>query len=111
MMKMKLYPNGPPRSEPPKPKLPPSKEEFAARKARQAQEGVAAMADYEREQRATLERTARLRAERLARDAKLAGKAKTNDAKTNDAKTNDVKPRGAKVSKAKVSDVNAGDVA
>jgi hypothetical protein len=67
---MKMYPNGAPRSEDPKPKPPPSREELAARKARQAQEGIAAMAEYERQQRATLERTARLRAERLAREAK-----------------------------------------
>ncbi len=86
-MRMKLYPKGPPRSEPSTPKPPPSKEDLAARKARQALEGVAAMADYQREQRATLERTARLRAERLAREAKPAArsKAKTGDSKTGDA--------------------------
>jgi hypothetical protein len=83
---MKLYPKGPPRSEPAQPKPSPSKEDLAARKARQAQEGVAAMADYQREQRATLERTARLRAERLARETKLArGKVKAGDTKTGDA--------------------------
>jgi len=81
---MKLYPKGPPRSEPPQPKPPPSKEDLAARKARQAQEGIAAMAEYQREQRATLERTARLRAERLAREAKLTRKAETGT-KTGDA--------------------------
>jgi hypothetical protein len=70
---MKLYPKGPPRSEPTKPKPPPSKEDLAARKARQAQEGISAMAEYEQRQRATLERTARLRAERLAREAKQNG--------------------------------------
>ncbi len=58
------------RSEPTKPKPPPSKEELAARKARQVQEGISAMAEYQQKQRATLERTARLRAARLAREAK-----------------------------------------
>jgi hypothetical protein len=67
-MKTRLYPKGLPRSEPATPKLPPSREDLATRKARQAQEGVAAMAEYEQQQRATLERTARLRAERLARE-------------------------------------------
>jgi hypothetical protein len=67
---MKLYPKGPLRSEPAKPKPPPSREDLAARKARQAQEGLSAMAEYEQKQRATLARTARLRAERLAREAK-----------------------------------------
>ena len=81
-MRMKSYPNGAPRSEPTKPKLPPSREELAARKARQAQEGIAAMAEYQRQQRATLARTERLRAARLAREAKgLARKAETNDAR------------------------------
>lgn len=76
-MRMKLYPKGPPRSEPAKPKPPPSKEELAARKARQALEGQSAMAEYRRNQQATLERTARLRALRLAREAK-------NESKNND---------------------------
>jgi hypothetical protein len=67
-MKTRLYPQGPPRSEPAAPKLPPSREDLATRKARQALEGVSAMAEYEQQQRATLERTERLRAERLARD-------------------------------------------
>jgi hypothetical protein len=66
------------RSEPTKPKPPPSKEELAARKARQVQEGISAMAEYQQQQRATLERTARLRAARLAREAK-------NTAKNSDA--------------------------
>jgi hypothetical protein len=89
-MKMKMYPKGPPRSEPTTPKPPPSKEELAARKARQAQEGVLAMKEYEQQQRATLERTARLRAERLARDVKArARNAKTRDIKTGDVKTGD----------------------
>ena len=69
-MMTKLYPNGPPRSEPAPSKPPPSREDLAARKARQAQEGISAMAEYEQKQRATLERTARLRAARLAREAK-----------------------------------------
>ena len=69
-MKMRSYPNGPAHSEPAKATLPPSKEERAKRKERQAQEGVSAMAEYERKQRALLERTARLRAERIAREAK-----------------------------------------
>jgi len=67
-MKTRLYPKGPPRSEPATPKLPPSREDLATRKARQALEGVSAMAEYEQQQRATLERTERLRAERLARE-------------------------------------------
>ena len=69
-MKTRLYPQGPPRSEPATPKLPPSREDLATRKARQALEGVSAMAEYEQQQRATLERTERLRAERLAREKK-----------------------------------------
>ena len=73
-MKTRLYPKGPPRSEPATPKLPPSREDLATRKARQALEGVSAMAEYEQQQRATLERTARLRAERLAREKKSNGK-------------------------------------
>jgi hypothetical protein len=66
------------RSAPATPKPPPSKEDLAARKARQLQEGMSAMAEYQQQQRATLERTARLRAARLAREAK--NKAKNNDA-------------------------------
>ena len=69
-MMTRLYPKGPPRSEASKPKPPPSREELAARKARQALEGQSAMAEYRRDQQATLQRTARLRAERLARGAK-----------------------------------------
>jgi hypothetical protein len=89
-MMMKLYPKGPPRSEPTNPKPPPSKEELAARKARQAQEGVLAMKEYEQQQRATLERTAKLRAERLARDAKpRARKAKTGDKSADNANAGD----------------------
>jgi hypothetical protein len=89
-MRMKLYPKGPPRSEPTAPKPPPSKEDLAARKARQAEEGVLAMAEYQRQQKETLERTARLRAERLARDTKArARKAKTGDAKNGDARAGD----------------------
>jgi hypothetical protein len=90
-MNMKLYPKGPVRSEPTAPKPPPSKEELAARKARQAQEGVLAMKEYEQQQRATLERTARLRAERLAREAKpRTRKAKTGaNANAADANTGD----------------------
>jgi hypothetical protein len=81
---MKLYPKGPPRSEPTKPKPPPSKEDLAARKARQAEEGVLAMAEYQQQQKAMLERTARLRAERLARERAAARNDKTS-AKTGDA--------------------------
>lgn len=77
-MMTKLYPKGPARSAPTKPKPPPTREELAARKARQAEEGISAMAEYQQKQRATLERTARLRAERLAREAQDIGpKAKT----------------------------------
>jgi hypothetical protein len=88
---MKLYPKGPPRSEPTTPKPPPSKEDLAARKARQAEEGVLALAEYQQQQKETLERTARLRAERLARDeAKArARKSKAGDAKSGDARTGD----------------------
>ena len=75
-MKTRLYPKGPPRSEPATPKLPPSREDLATRKARQALEGVSAMAEYEQQQRATLERTARLRAERLARERRAAAREK-----------------------------------
>jgi hypothetical protein len=95
MMKMKLYPKGPPRSEPSQPKPPPSKEDLAARKARQAEEGVLAMAEYERQQKETLERTARLRAERLAREAKAReakareSKARTRKSKGGEANTGD----------------------
>jgi hypothetical protein len=81
---MKLYPKGPPRSEPTKPKPPASKEDLAARKARQAEEGVLAMKEYQRQQQETLARTARLRAERLARERAEARKDKSS-AKTGDA--------------------------
>jgi hypothetical protein len=77
---MKLYPKGAPRSEPTQPKPPPSKEDLAARKARQAEEGVLAMAEYQRQQKETLERTARLRAERLAREAKSRSRKAKNGA-------------------------------
>ena len=40
-----------------------------ARKIAQADEGRTAMADYQREQAATLARTAKLRAQRLAKEA------------------------------------------
>lgn len=69
-MRTRLYQKGPPRSEPTAPKPPPSKEDLAARKARQAEESRSAMVEYEQKQRAVIERTARLRAERLAREAK-----------------------------------------
>jgi hypothetical protein len=69
-MKLTLYAKGAPRSEPAPARIPPSKEEVKARKAKQAEDGVLAMAEYEQHQRATLEKTARLRAERLARDVK-----------------------------------------
>ncbi len=65
-----LYSKGPPRSEPTTPKPPPSREDLAARKAREAQEATSAKVEYEQKHRAMLERTARLRAERLAREAK-----------------------------------------
>jgi hypothetical protein len=87
-MKPRLYPNGPPRSEPASPKPPPSREDLATRKARQAQEGVSAMAEYEQQQRATLERTARLRAERLARETKKTSAQKSTASKTVARKTN-----------------------
>jgi len=80
-MKTRLYPKGPPRSEPAPPKLPPSREDLASRKARQALEGVSAMAEYEQQQRATLERTARLRAERLARETKKTSAQKSTASK------------------------------
>lgn len=79
-MKLRLYPKGPPRSEPTPARVPPSKEELKARKAKQAEEGVLAMAEYEQHQRATLEKTARLRAERLAREAKNGAKKKSSAA-------------------------------
>jgi hypothetical protein len=80
-MKTRLYPKGPPRSEPATPKLPPSREDLATRKARQALEGVSAMAEYEQQQRATLERTERLRAERLARETKKTSAQKSTASK------------------------------
>jgi hypothetical protein len=43
-------------------------EPLAVRKKRQAEEGSQAMADYRRTERATCQRMAALRAERLARD-------------------------------------------
>jgi hypothetical protein len=42
------------------------RESLEIRKAKRAEEAVSAMADYEQNQRTTLERTAKLRAERLA---------------------------------------------
>jgi hypothetical protein len=39
------------------------------RRAQQKEEGISAMAEYKQKQRATLERTAKLRAERLAQQA------------------------------------------
>ena len=50
---------------------PPRRDTIAlrARQAKQAEDGVSAMAEYEQKQRATLERTAKLRAERLAQQA------------------------------------------
>lgn len=107
-MSMKLYPKGPPRSEPGKPKPPPSKEDLAARKARQAQEGLAAMAEYEQQQRATIERIARLRAERLAHEAELAGKAEPANTKTGNAKTVNGKSGNAESSNAKSSNARSG---
>jgi hypothetical protein len=84
-MKTRLYPKGPPRSEPAAPKPPPSREDLATRKARQALESVSAMAEYEQQQRATLERTARLRAERLAREKKKKSNGKDTAAKKTNA--------------------------
>jgi hypothetical protein len=45
------------------------RESLQARRAKRADEAVSAMAEYEHNQRATLERTAKLRAERLAQQA------------------------------------------
>jgi hypothetical protein len=45
------------------------REALEIRKAKRAEEAVSAMAEYERDQRAVLERTAKLRAERLAQQA------------------------------------------
>jgi hypothetical protein len=89
-MKTRLYPKGPPRSEPATSKLPPSREDLATRKARQALESVSAMAEYHQQQRATLERTARLRAERIAREKneRLAREKKSNGKDTAAKKTN-----------------------
>ena len=47
-----------------------SREELAARRTRMAEDGTRAMAEYLAEQQATAEKTARLRAARMARDAK-----------------------------------------
>jgi hypothetical protein len=95
-MKTRLYPQGPPRSEPATPKLPPSREDLATRKARQALEGVSAMAEYEQQQRATLERTERLRAERLARETKKTSAQKSTASQKNTAS----KPAARKTSAA-----------
>jgi hypothetical protein len=46
-----------------------NREALLVRKAKHAVEAVSAMAEYEQGQRATLERTAKLRAERLALQA------------------------------------------
>jgi hypothetical protein len=86
-MKTRLYPKGPARSEPATPKLPPSREDLATRKARQAQEGISAMAEYEQKLRATLERTARLRAERLARETNKTSAQKSTASKPSARKT------------------------
>jgi hypothetical protein len=45
------------------------RESLEIRKAKRAEEAVSAMAEYEKNQRAMLERTAKLRAERLAQQA------------------------------------------
>jgi hypothetical protein len=44
----------------------PPREALLVRKAKHAEEAISAMAEYEQHQRATLEKTAKLRAERLA---------------------------------------------
>ena len=65
-----------PSSPPPsKPSPPPSREELALRRERMAQDGAAAMAEYLAEQEAIAEKTARLRAARLAREAKAKARA------------------------------------
>ena len=62
-----------PSSSPPsKPSPAPSREELSLRRERMAQDGAAAMAEYLAEQEAIAEKTARLRAARLAREAKAA---------------------------------------
>jgi hypothetical protein len=50
------------------------RESLEIRKAKRAHEAVSAMAEYEQSQRAMLERTAKLRAERLAQQAGSAEK-------------------------------------
>jgi len=57
------------------PSTPPSREELAARRQRLAEDGALAMKEYLAEQKAIAEKTARLRAERLAREAKDQAKA------------------------------------
>ena len=57
---------------PRKPSPAPSREELALRRERMAEDGAAAMAEYLAEQEAIAEKTARLRAARLAREAKAA---------------------------------------
>lgn len=50
-------------------KSPLPREALLVRKAKRAEEAISAMAEYEKHQRATLEKTAKLRAERLAQQA------------------------------------------
>jgi hypothetical protein len=64
---------------PPRPahnSTPATREDLAARRQRMAEDGALAMAEYLAEQKAVTERTARLRAERLAREAREAQKAR-----------------------------------
>jgi hypothetical protein len=50
-------------------KTPLPREALLVRKAKRAEEAISAMAEYQQHQRATLEKTAKLRAERLAQQA------------------------------------------
>ena len=69
------------------------------------------MAEYQQQQRATIERIARLRAERLAREANLVPRAKTGNGKTGNAKTRNAKTGNAKTGNAETDNAKSGDAA
>ena len=57
----------------------PSPQEKLERKAQQAQDGAKAWAEYKEDEAATRKRTAKLRAQRLAREAKEAAAKKSEE--------------------------------
>ena len=63
---------------------PTPREPLEIRKARRAEEAISAMAEYEQDQRATLAKTEKLRAARLARQPGLRGPDKQQDRQRDD---------------------------